>query len=56
MEVYFAGLLAVGMQLLRLLALSLELPEDWFVERYQAPIALLRPLHYGPKLSKPEAV
>ena len=56
MEAYLNGAMEIGFRLLRLLALSLELPEEWFLERYKKPIALLRPLHYSAKLSKPEIV
>ena len=56
MEAYYAGLMALGRRLLRLLALTLELPEEWFVERFTKPIASLRPLHYSAKISKPEDV
>ena len=56
MEAYYAGLLALGERVMRLIALTLELPEDWFVQRFTRPIAILRPLHYSARISKPEEV
>ena len=48
--------LSLGRRLLRLLALCLDLPPGWFLDRFLKPIAILRPLHYSPKLSRPEEV
>jgi len=49
-------ILALGRRLLRLLALCLDLPPAWFLDRFLKPIAILRPLHYSPRLSQPEEV
>ena len=49
-------ILALGRRLLRLLALCLDLPPAWFLDRFLKPIAILRPLHYSPRLSRPEEV
>ena len=49
-------ILELGRRLLRLLALCLDLPPAWFLDRFLKPIAILRPLHYSPKLSRPEEV
>ena len=49
-------ILELGRRLLRLLALCLDLPPGWFLDRFLKPIAILRPLHYSPKLSRPEEV
>lgn len=56
MEAYYAGLLALGKRLLRLMALTLDLPEDWLLNRFTEPLAILRPLHYSAKISRPENV
>lgn len=56
MEAYYAGLLDLGERIMRLIALTLDLPENWFVERFTRPIAILRPLHYSARISKPEEV
>ena len=49
-------ILELGRRLLRLLALCLDLPSAWFLDRFLQPIAILRPLHYSPKLSRPDEV
>ena len=38
------------------MALALDLPPTWFLDRFQKPILTLRPLHYSATLSKPEQV
>lgn len=43
---YFDALAALGMRLLRLLALSLGLPPDYFAPHFTHPMVALRPLHY----------
>jgi isopenicillin N synthase-like dioxygenase len=43
---YFDALTALGMRLLRLLALSLGLPGDYFTPYFTHPMVALRPLHY----------
>lgn len=45
-EEYFEAVRGLGMRLLRLLALSLELPADYFASSFTHPILSLRPLHY----------
>ncbi|PNW78162.1 hypothetical protein CHLRE_10g466526v5 [Chlamydomonas reinhardtii] len=44
---YYEALNALGMRLLRLLALSLDLPAEHFTPMFTAPLVTLRPLHYG---------
>ena len=53
---YFDALTALGFRLLHLLALSLDLEETYFDDKFRQPIALLRPLHYSPLLSAPDQV
>ena len=53
---YFEALDALGRRLIRLLALALGLEEDWFDDKFDMPIALLRPLHYSGRLSQPDEV
>jgi isopenicillin N synthase-like dioxygenase len=43
---YFDALTALSMRLLRLLALSLGLPGDYFAPYFTHPMIALRPLHY----------
>ncbi|KXZ46072.1 hypothetical protein GPECTOR_47g347 [Gonium pectorale] len=52
---YFDAMTALGMRLLRLLALSLELPPDYFAPMFDAPMLALRPLHYSGEVSDPGA-
>jgi len=40
----------------RLMAMALDLPPDWFAERYKKPLLNLRPLHYSAALSRPDEV
>lgn len=54
MEAYYDGVLALGKRILRLIALSLELPEGWFEECFTKHTAVLRLLHYSARLSIPE--
>ena len=56
MAAYFDGVLALGLRTLRLMAMALDLPPDWFAVRYQKPLLNLRPLHYSAALSRPEEV
>lgn len=55
---YFGALTALGFRLLHLLALALGLEESWFDDKFLSPcpIALLRPLHYSGRPSKPDEV
>ena len=52
----FDGLYALGRRALRLMALALDLPPNWFLDRFKRPILNMRPLHYSAALSKPEEV
>ena len=45
---------ALGMRLLRLLALALDLPPEHFHPMFSRPMLFLRPLHYIPRKSQPE--
>ena len=56
MLAYYAACLATTHKLVRLLALSLKLPADFFDEHFTAPLASLRPLHYTPAISAPDEV
>ncbi|PNW78167.1 hypothetical protein CHLRE_10g466700v5 [Chlamydomonas reinhardtii] len=52
---YYEALNALGMRLLRLLALSLDLPAEHFTPMFTAPLVTLRPLHYAAEVSDPGA-
>jgi isopenicillin N synthase-like dioxygenase len=51
---YHAAMTALGDRLLTLIALSLELPEDWFKPSYDTPLATLRLIRYPPQPSAAE--
>ena len=55
-EAYFGAVAALGMRLLRLLALALDLPPEHFHPMFSRPMLFLRPLHYIPRKSQPEQV
>lgn len=44
----------LGMRLVRLLAMALRLPRDFFDDKFVRPMAFLRPLHYNEEPSDPE--
>jgi isopenicillin N synthase-like dioxygenase len=46
---YHAAMSALGNRLLSLIALSLELPENWFTPQYDTPLAMLRLIRYPPQ-------
>jgi isopenicillin N synthase-like dioxygenase len=46
---YHAAMSALGDRLLSLIALSLELPENWFAAQYDTPAATLRLVRYPPQ-------
>lgn len=47
-------MIQLGMRLVRLIALALRLPRDYFDEKFQKPMAFLRPLHYTAEVSNVE--
>ena len=54
-ERYFEAVRGLGMQLLRAFAVSLDLPEDFFQQRYRKPSVLTRLMHYPmPDQSTPD--
>eukprot|EP00897_Mesotaenium_endlicherianum_P001808 jgi/Mesen1/1655/ME000135S00656 len=57
MEEYFARVTELGMQMLRLLALALELDPAFFLQpgRFDDPMVFLRLLHYSAERSEPES-
>ena len=48
-ETYFDEVVALGRRLLRLFALSLDLPETYFDEYTKGPACIARVLHYPPQ-------
>ena len=48
--------MAMSRGVLRLLALSLDLPPAWFLDRFKRPLTTLRLLHYSAQPSDPEQV
>ena len=47
---------ALARRLLRIIAIALTLPPDFFLPQFDKPLAFLRPLHYSPQVSIPEEV
>jgi len=56
MSAYYDALTALGMRVMRLLALTLNLPAGFFTDRFQQPLASLRPIHYSGRVSQPDDV
>jgi isopenicillin N synthase-like dioxygenase len=54
METYFDRVTTLGVQVVRLLALAIGLPENSFDESFTKPLAVIRLLHYAAEQSKPE--
>jgi isopenicillin N synthase-like dioxygenase len=48
-ERYFKAIMQCGLRLLRAFAVSLDLPEAFFVERYRKPLARGAVIHYPPQ-------
>ncbi len=55
LEDYYAAMRRLARQLLRAFALSLEIPEDFFEDKVDKPLAQLRTLHYPPQAGHVEA-
>lgn len=53
-EKYMAAMVHLGLRLVRLLALALRLPADYFEDSFQKPMSFLRPLHYTDEVSSEE--
>jgi isopenicillin N synthase-like dioxygenase len=56
MTAYYDALMELGMRLMRMLALTLDLPRDWFVDRFEKPLGSVRPIHYSGRISQPNDV
>jgi len=56
MEAFYDAAMAMSRRVLRLLALSLDLPPAWFLDRFQRPLTTLRLLHYSAQPSNPDEV
>jgi isopenicillin N synthase-like dioxygenase len=54
MSKYFDMVTDLGLQVVRLLALAIGVPEDYFDSSFEAPMAALRLLHYSPEPSAPK--
>jgi len=54
MNGYFEVMMKLGLRVVQYLALSLGLPKDFFNSSFDAPIAVLRLLHYASEPSDPE--
>ena len=53
-EAYLAAMIGLGMRLVRLIALALRLPLNYFDDKFEKPMAFLRPLHYNEEPSDPK--
>ena len=56
MMAYHSACLACTLRIVRLIALTLDLPPDFFDQDFTRPIVSLRPLHYSAVPSAPEQV
>ena len=52
-EAYMAAVSSLGLRLVRLIALALYCPADYFDEMFATPTTTLRPLHYSAAISDP---
>lgn len=52
---YFSACTKLGFRLLEVLAMSLGLMPTFFNDKFDPPMAFLRPLHYSPEASAPDA-
>jgi len=53
MEEYVSAVITLSVRITHLLAMALDLPEDWFDQYFTRPLTALRPLHYSAELSDP---
>lgn len=53
-EEYMAALSSLGLRLVRLIALALYCPRDYFDDMFATPTTTLRPLHYSAAVSDPK--
>ena len=56
MQAYMEAVTGLARRLLRIIAIALTLPPDFFLPQFDKPLAFLRPLHYSPQVSIPEEV
>ncbi len=56
LEKFYDAGMAMSRRVLRLLALSLDLPPAWFLDRFKRPLTTLRLLHYSAQPSNPAEV
>ena len=56
MEAFYDAAMAMSRRILRLLALTLDLPPAWFLDRFKRPLTTLRLLHYSAQPSDPDEV
>ena len=55
MDTYHEAMTQLGRKVVQLLALALNMPEDYFNQSFTKPIALIRLLHYNETPSDPAA-
>ena len=56
MQAYMDAVSNLARRLLRVIALALSLPPDFFKAHFDKPLAFLRPLHYSAQVSLPQEV